>query len=114
MAETTAAFVPLASSVTPSFWTEFARQKLEVLKLDDRPFALTASYTHERTARDRQTGADIGLGSLLSFDASSFSEPSSSTCVSPSVDGLTDAQRADGRRARVDHQLQHARGLQER
>lgn len=71
-APTTLTFAPFASSLTPEFWSAFAKLKVDVLKLSDEAVPLSATYSAGKTVRDRETGVDIALQPYLHFDASSF------------------------------------------
>ncbi|KAM0747191.1 E1-like protein-activating [Meredithblackwellia eburnea MCA 4105] len=70
-------FAPFATSITPDFWHKLTELKLNVLKLDDAPVDITASFTRGKTVKDRKTGEHVGLGCTIELDAASFEKSSS-------------------------------------
>ena len=75
----TLSFVPCSSAINPSFWHELARLKLEELKLDAGAISFVATYSHERTITDRQTGKAIGLGNIVNFESTGFTSSGGAT-----------------------------------
>lgn len=62
-------FTPFTSLVEPGFWHALSALKIDVLQLSDATHSLHGTYTTGRVARDRKTGQDIPLRSVLSLGA---------------------------------------------
>ena len=67
-------FAPFSSTISPSFWQALTTLKLQVLKLNDEPVPISASYTRGRTVKDRLTGESVGLGCTLELDERAFDQ----------------------------------------
>ncbi|PFH53317.1 hypothetical protein AMATHDRAFT_45591 [Amanita thiersii Skay4041] len=65
-------FSPFSSLVHPSFWHKLTGLKVDVLKLDDAPLPIHASYSAGRSIRDRETGHDLALAASVSVAEESF------------------------------------------
>ncbi|GAA5847905.1 hypothetical protein JCM9279_003484 [Rhodotorula babjevae] len=65
-------FLPLSTSISPSFWHRLTSLKLDHLKLDDTPLPLTGHYTRGRTILDKRTGQAVPLSGALELDDASF------------------------------------------
>lgn len=67
-------FAPFSSSISPSFWQSLTTLKLQVLKLSDEPVPIIGSYSKARTVKDRLTGDEVGMGSVLELDERAFDQ----------------------------------------
>jgi ubiquitin-like modifier-activating enzyme ATG7 len=65
-------FASFSSVVQPPFWHKLTEVKIDVLRLSDAPISIVGSYTPGRTIKDRETGADVALGSHFSVGNESF------------------------------------------
>jgi len=65
-------FLPLSTSISPSFWHRLTSLKLHHLKLDDTPLPLVGHYTRGRTIHDKRTGQTVPLSGALELDEASF------------------------------------------
>jgi hypothetical protein len=112
-------FAPFASLVEPAFWHALTQRKIDVLRLSDAPLPVAAAYTPGRTIRDRETGADVGLGCHLGVGGEAF-DGVDAQCVMAAFEyvgaGAEERQDSAGRGARDGRvpELQHDRGLQGR
>ncbi|KAH0831017.1 hypothetical protein J3R83DRAFT_13502 [Lanmaoa asiatica] len=81
-------FAPFASLVQPAFWHELTTLKIDVLRLSQDSFPLSASYSVGRSIRDRETGQDVPLGCNLSLGADAFVDSPTIPPLSVSARGV--------------------------
>ncbi|GAA5915712.1 hypothetical protein JCM8208_006425 [Rhodotorula glutinis] len=67
-------FLPLSTSISPSFWHRLTSLKLHHLQLDDTPLPLVGYYTRGRTILDKRTGQPVSLSGALELDDASFAD----------------------------------------
>ncbi|GAA5928268.1 hypothetical protein JCM10213_005691 [Rhodosporidiobolus nylandii] len=67
-------FLPLSSSISPSFWHALTDLKLHKLKLSDEPVPITAQYSKGRSVKDRMTDEVVGISGGVELDAGSFED----------------------------------------
>ncbi|GAA5873942.1 hypothetical protein JCM3774_004046 [Rhodotorula dairenensis] len=77
MAEATAhgqplQFLPLQTSISPSFWHRLTDLKLHQLQLSDAPVPLVGHYGRGKQVTDRVTGQTVAINAGLELDAASF------------------------------------------
>ncbi|GAA6056105.1 hypothetical protein JCM3770_001970 [Rhodotorula araucariae] len=65
-------FLPLNTSIAPSFWHRLTALKLHSLGLDDKPIQLQGHYSQGKTVHDTLTGNDVGISGALELDEGSF------------------------------------------
>ncbi|GAA5970868.1 hypothetical protein JCM11641_004487 [Rhodosporidiobolus odoratus] len=65
-------FLPLSSSISPSFWQSLTQLKLHKLKLSDEPVSITGHYARGKQVKDRLTGDSVGISGGLELDQASF------------------------------------------
>ncbi|BGP48193.1 Autophagy protein 7 [Rhodotorula kratochvilovae] len=65
-------FLPLNTSISPSFWHRLTALKLHSLGLDDKPLPLRAHYSQGKTVQDKLTGDEFGISGALELDEGSF------------------------------------------
>ncbi|GAA6006191.1 Atg7p [Rhodotorula paludigena] len=65
-------FLPLSTSIAPSFWHTLTSLKLHRLKLDDAPLELTGHYAKGRSVTDKTSGQTVGISGALELDEHSF------------------------------------------
>ncbi|GJN92628.1 hypothetical protein Rhopal_005663-T1 [Rhodotorula paludigena] len=65
-------FLPLSTSIAPSFWHALTSLKLHRLKLDDAPLELTGHYAKGRSVTDKTSGQTVGISGALELDEHSF------------------------------------------
>ncbi|GAA5861143.1 hypothetical protein JCM8547_008048 [Rhodosporidiobolus lusitaniae] len=80
-------FLPLSTSISPSFFHRLSDLKLHALKLSDVPIQITAHYSKGKTVTDRVSGEQVGISGGLELDSGSFGEEGdSATTASTSSD----------------------------
>ncbi|GAA6027462.1 hypothetical protein JCM8097_007874 [Rhodosporidiobolus ruineniae] len=92
-------FLPLSSSISPSFWHALTHLKLHHLKLSDRPVNITAHYSRAKHVQDRLTGDTVGISGALELDQSSLGgvgEGASGEGTSSNTSTSTDRVRVNG------------------
>ncbi|GAA6007923.1 hypothetical protein JCM10207_004927 [Rhodosporidiobolus poonsookiae] len=65
-------FLPLSTSISPSFWHALTSRKLHEWKLSSEPVPLVAHYARGKTVRDRLTREEVGISGALELDQASF------------------------------------------
>ncbi|GAA5903726.1 hypothetical protein JCM6882_003397 [Rhodosporidiobolus microsporus] len=65
-------FLPLSTSISPSFWHQLTHLKLHRLKLSDDPVPITAHYARGKAVKDRMTGETVGISGGIELDQASF------------------------------------------
>ncbi|KPV71715.1 uncharacterized protein RHOBADRAFT_47672, partial [Rhodotorula graminis WP1] len=65
-------FLPVSTSISPSFWHRLTSLKLHHLKLDDTPLPLVGHYARGRIIHDKRTGQAVPLHGALELDDASF------------------------------------------
>jgi hypothetical protein len=66
------AFQQFSSLLHPTFWHALTGFKIDVLKLDDTEVPVTGGYGKGRTAFDKETGKDVGLGCTVAFEGAAL------------------------------------------
>ena len=67
-------FLPLSTSISPSFWHALTSIKLHQLKLSQDPIPVYGHYSKGKQVRDRLNGNElVGISSGLELDQDSFS-----------------------------------------
>ncbi|GAA5825665.1 hypothetical protein JCM11251_000328 [Rhodosporidiobolus azoricus] len=65
-------FLPLSTSINPSFWHQLTHLKLHRLKLNDDPVPIIAHFARGKTVKDRLTGETVGISGGIELDQASF------------------------------------------
>ncbi|TNY16924.1 hypothetical protein DMC30DRAFT_420318, partial [Rhodotorula diobovata] len=65
-------FLPLPTSISPSFWHRLTSLKLHHLGLDDKSVPIKGCYSLGRTVHDKLTGDSVGISGSLELDEGSF------------------------------------------
>ena len=65
-------FLPLPTSISPSFWHRLTSLKLHHLGLDDKPVPIKGCYSLGKTVPDKLTGDSVGISGSLELDEGSF------------------------------------------
>jgi ubiquitin-like modifier-activating enzyme ATG7 len=65
---TTLQFSPFSSTILPEFWTSLTKLKIDELKLSQHPVPVKGVYHPGRRVLDRDTGAQLSLGTNITFD----------------------------------------------
>ncbi|GEM07213.1 autophagy-related protein 7 [Rhodotorula toruloides] len=65
-------FLPLSTSISPSFWHRLTDFKLHHLKLSDDPVAICGWYGRGKQVKDRVTGESAAISAGLELDNASF------------------------------------------
>lgn len=76
-------FLPLQTSISPSFWHRLTDLKLHTLQLSDAPVPISGYYGRGKQVHDRVTGQSIGISAGLELDASSFASLDDDQHVGP-------------------------------
>ncbi|GAA5944118.1 Atg7p [Sporobolomyces koalae] len=82
MSSETLQFLPLSTSIHPTFWHALTALKLHQLKLSQAPVPITGHYAKSKQVRDRQHANElVGISSGLELDGDSFDRPRDSVQV---------------------------------
>ncbi|BGP02783.1 Ubiquitin-like modifier-activating enzyme ATG7 [Rhodotorula toruloides] len=65
-------FLPLSTSISPSFWHRLTDLKLHHLKLSDDPVPICGWYGRGKQVKDRVTGESVAISAGLELDNASF------------------------------------------
>lgn len=65
-------FLPLSTSISPSFWHRLTDLKLHHLKLSDDPVPISGWYGRGKQVTDRVTGESVAISAGLELDSASF------------------------------------------
>lgn len=65
-------FLPLQTSISPSFWQRLTELKLHRLQLSDAPVPIIGHYGRGKQVTDRVTGQTVAINAGLELDAASF------------------------------------------
>lgn len=69
-------FLPLQTSISPSFWHRLTDLKLHHLQLSDAPVSIVGQYGRGKQVTDRVTGQAVGISAGLELDSASFDDDS--------------------------------------
>ncbi|KAG0655939.1 Autophagy protein 7 [Rhodotorula mucilaginosa] len=67
-------FLPLQTSISPSFWHRLTDLKLHHLQLSDAPVPIVGHYGRGKQITDRVTGQAVGISAGLELDSASFDD----------------------------------------
>ncbi|KWU45836.1 E1-like protein-activating [Rhodotorula sp. JG-1b] len=67
-------FLPLQTSISPSFWHRLTDLKLHHLQLSDAPVPIVGNYGRGKQITDRVTGQAVGISAGLELDSASFDD----------------------------------------
>ncbi|BGP53258.1 hypothetical protein JCM8202_002583 [Rhodotorula sphaerocarpa] len=67
-------FLPLQTSISPSFWHRLTDLKLHHLQLSDAPIPISGCYARGKQVLDRVTGQSVRISAGFELDAASFDE----------------------------------------
>ncbi|GAA5904578.1 Atg7p [Sporobolomyces salmoneus] len=90
-------FLPLSTSISPSFWHALTSVKLHQLKLSQDPVPIHGYYSKSKQVKDRMKGNElVGISSGLELDHDSFSSVANSEVGSDTNHGSPERIRLNG------------------
>lgn len=104
-------FLPLSTSIAPSFWHALTSLKLHRLKLDDAPLELTGHYAKGRSVTDKTSGQTVGISGALELDEHSFQLDHVGARCAPSRRQRTGPVRSRRQRQNVHELLEGTCGI---
>ncbi|GAA5841415.1 hypothetical protein JCM3766R1_004076 [Sporobolomyces carnicolor] len=90
-------FLPLSTSISPSFWHALTSRKLHQLKLSQEPVPIHGYYSKSKQVKDRIKANElVGISGGLELDHDSFSDSSDSEVGSDSNTAVSERIRLNG------------------